>query len=159
MPRLKPSEKEEMRELIFGVNRYLLDLLELRPNSQGYLYSAIEDSYITVNGRSLRLFNVEKGDVRFAPVMNSKLMMVLFGLYLKKIKDEEGREMEYIEYEEEGSIRKNRLYLTIKEEGYDEEIKTERYYNDSLRLIDALSQIADVPINVDLLRLDHLINK
>lgn len=154
MKKLTQAQAEMAREMVYHANRALLDLLQLTPDHQGYIRSKLDWSIIAIRGKNLKLFNITKDDMQFRPFYNTKLMTMLFSWFTNNL-EEDGRKIEYWEYGP-GNIRKDKITLICKEEGYPP-ITSEAYSNDSLRFFDMMCQLAEIDPPVDLQEMDALI--
>ena len=152
--RTSEKEKEKLKAMTLAVNKFILNILDMEITKEGYIYSAIEDSIISINKKLLKMFNISKNDIAFRPIYNSKLMLVLYSLYTKKIVAD-GREIEYWEYSS-GSLKKDKISIGVKEKGYDI-VYTKPYLNDSLRFLEVICLLEEVEPPVDLEELDALL--
>lgn len=152
---LKPKEKEELKFLIYNLNNYLLDILNLYADREGFIRDREDGSFIQVRGKFIKIRNTNKDDIPFRPLYNAKLMMLLNGLVTMRL-EAEGRHIEYTLYSD-GDKKKDKLYIGVKEEGYDI-VYSQPYFNDSLRYIDVISQILERPCSIDLNRVDELMS-
>lgn len=151
--KLKDKEKELLRSMIFEVNNAIMDMINIHSAKDGYLYTDIDRAKVLVKGKPLRLHSITKEDIPFRPVYNSKIMLIVFGLYTNKLA-EEGRKIESYEYGP-GSSKKDKIYISCIESGYDPVI-SKPYYNDSLRFFDVMCQLEEISPPVDLELLDEL---
>lgn len=142
--------------MIYIVNNNIMFMTNIYPDDEGYIRTSYDDSYIQIKSRYIKLFKINKNDIPFRPVYNSKLMIMLFGLYTNVLKDE-GRILEYWQYGP-GDIKRDKIYLACKEKGYDELI-SQPYYSDSLRFFDIMCQLNETEPVVDLEYLDELLSK
>ena len=138
---LKPKEKEELKFLIYNLNNYLLDILNLYADREGFIRDREDGSFIQVRGKFIKIRNTNKDDIPFRPLYNAKLMMLLNGLVTMRL-EAEGRHIEYTLYSD-GDKKKDKLYIGV---------------NDSLRYIDVISQILERPCSIDLNRVDELMS-
>jgi hypothetical protein len=152
---LKPKEKEELKNLIYNLNNYLLDILNLYSDRDGFIRDCEDGSFLQVRGKFIKLRNISKEDIPFRPLYNAKLMMLLNGMVTMKL-EQDGRHIEYTIYSD-GDKKKDKLYIGVKEKGYDC-VYSQPYFNDSLRYVDIISQILERPIPIDLLRIDELMS-
>lgn len=153
--KLKQADKELMYEMIFQVNNEIMDMVGIHPNRDGYILTDIDRAYVQHKNKKLRLFNITKDDIAFRPLYNSKLMLMMFGLFTKRLKEEEGRELDSFEYGEGG--KKDKIVLSCTEVGYDP-IFSKPYYNDSIRFFDIMCQLNETASMVNLEVLDELMN-
>lgn len=155
--KLTPKQRQTLIECTYAINLYLINVLGLHVDKTGSLRND-ENELIQIKNRELKVhsYNKEKSntEIPFRPLYNAKLMQVLFALYTMEI-GEDGRYIEYIEYGPGG--KKDRIWMKCKESGYDPCI-SKPYFNDSIRYIDIISQLAEFPPPVDLTLVDDLMN-
>lgn len=150
------KDKEKLKEMALKVNKFLLQVLDMAITKEGYIYSYVEDSIISINKKLLKMYNINKNDIAFRPVYNPKLMLILYSLYTKKILKESKREIEYWEYST-GNLKKDKISIGVKEAGYDEILYTKAYWNDSLRFLELICLLEEIEPPVDLEELDSLL--
>ena len=151
--------KEYTKSMTLTINQYLLDVLDLSITAEGYIYSNVFQSVLSMNKKMLKMYNVNKSiDIAFRPVYNPKLMLVLYSIYSKMIYQSERREIEYWEYSD-GNLKKDKVSIRIKEVGYEDILETSPYWNDSIRFLEVISLLSEYPVPVNLDELDELLHE
>lgn len=152
---LTELEKEKMKSGIYMVNNFIMNMIGIKPDRNGFL-SLVSGEKLQVKGRSIKLFNIESQDIPFRPVYNAKMMLLIFGLYVSKLQAEDGRYIKSIAYG--NANKKDKNYIEVEEEDCDV-VKSEEYYADSLRYVDAICQLSEVDPPLDLQELDALMRR
>ena len=102
-------------------------------------------SLLQFNGKNLKFVENEeefipRGDAAFDPIGNPKLMNHLFSYYTSKIHDEDGRYVNiYYPVQDSKDVKKGAIEL--KEEKENIKLRSENYYNDSLKYMDLILQL------------------
>lgn len=154
-PKLTVADKEKMKSGIYMMNNFLMNMLEIKPDKLGFLRT-LDGSKLQIKGRDVKLFSITPESIPFRPVYNSKMMLLLFGVFSQRLQEEEGRYIGGLSYGP--AKRKEKNYIEIEEDGYDP-LRSEEYYCDSLRFIDAMCKLneSEPPLNMheldDLMRL------
>lgn len=153
------AKKERIKELTLKLNQYLLDVLDLSITKEGYIFSKPLQSVLSMNHKILKMYKVNRStDIAFRPIYNPKLMLVLYSVFSKMLYQNEHREVEYWEYGD-GNLKKDKISIRIKEVGYEEILETAPYWNDSIRFLEVISLLAELPPPVDLNELDELLHE
>lgn len=150
--KLRQNEKDILRSMIFEINNFIMDMIEIHPNRDGYLVTDVDRAIVQIKGKPLRIHSITKSDLPFRPVYNSKIMLIVFGLFTNRLA-EEGRKINSYEYGPGG--KKDKILMYCYEEGY-EPVVSKPYYNDSLRFFDVMCQLDERQPPVDLEILDEL---
>lgn len=123
--------------------------LGLEVDKDNYIVDQDTGNLLTVKDKKIKynsetIFRLNKDEISYDPLNNSRLMNHLFGYYTSKLADEESI---YIEsYFNIPTKDSNKSIMKVKTQ--DETFKSDAYFNESVRIMDVICKMNDSDTDV-----------
>lgn len=134
-----------------GFNTLMLQEMGLEIDKRGNVVDQDTGTNLQFKGKAIKIGCTEKNEVEYNPIDNPNLMNALFNYYVDKVNREEDRYISVYYPSSKDKTEKGSIELRVG----NETIKSDNFYNDSIKYGDLVLKLNGSAIKSDFTELDQ----